>query len=109
MLARGGEGPGRQIVPAAWIAASTRVGPGSPTHLYGYHIWLSPCGRRNFTLRGHRGQWVPVEPASKTVLVQTSLRDDGTQELFPLFLAAAGYPWDYATFTGGVVSLRWRV
>jgi CubicO group peptidase (beta-lactamase class C family) len=38
---------------------------------YGYQTWVLGGQRRQFTLRGVRGQFVFVDPASKVVLVHT--------------------------------------
>lgn len=72
MLAHDGMWNGRQIVPAAWVHASTA----REQHAggYGYQVWLNATKRPTFHLRGLRGQFVHVDPASKTVLVQTAVR-----------------------------------
>jgi CubicO group peptidase (beta-lactamase class C family) len=76
MLAHGGAWNGRQIVPESWLRASTTVHPDWPWRGYGYHIWISPTDSKQFFLSGLRGQFVWVDPATKTVLVQTSLNGD---------------------------------
>jgi CubicO group peptidase (beta-lactamase class C family) len=88
MLAHDGAWAGRQVVPSAWVRDSTRPGvsPG-----YGYQVWLNPTKRPTFQLRGLRGQFVFVDPASKTVLVQTALRDtQGDAELMNLWRSLIG-------------------
>ncbi|HSI47558.1 MAG TPA: hypothetical protein VLA61_04785, partial [Ideonella sp.] len=57
---------------AAWVHASTA----REQHAggYGYQVWLNATKRPTFHLRGLRGQFVHVDPASKTVLVQTAVR-----------------------------------
>jgi CubicO group peptidase (beta-lactamase class C family) len=40
---------------------------------YGYQVWLLPNKTRTFVLQGIHGQHVFVQPASKIVMVQTSV------------------------------------
>lgn len=75
MLAHGGAWNGTTVVPSQWAAESTTPGANAPG--YGYQLWINATKRRTFQLRGLRGQYVFVDPASKTVLVQTSLREEG--------------------------------
>jgi CubicO group peptidase (beta-lactamase class C family) len=75
LLAEGGARDGRQIIPAAWLKEAT--GNRAPMTGYGYQTWVSPREDR-FTLRGLRGQAVDVHPASKTVVVHTSVYGVGS-------------------------------
>ena len=100
MLAHDGTWQGRTIVPRDWLLAATSIEQDSPfwsssmkpgVHSpgYGYQTWLLPADRRMFALRGVRGQYVLVDPATKLVLVQTALAGNGTaaQELYALWAA----------------------
>jgi CubicO group peptidase (beta-lactamase class C family) len=91
MLAHDGAWHGKQVVPAQWVKDGTARGVSSG---YGYQVWLLATQRPTFQLKGLRGQFVFVDPLSKTVLVQTALRDDaeGHAELFNLWRALIGEP-----------------
>ena len=87
LLAHDGHWRGRQIIPAAWIEDATRARPGQPqpgTGGYGYQVWILAGERRMFALRGIRGQAIFVDPASRLVMVHTSVRkqarDPGVRE-----------------------------
>ena len=98
LLAHGGNWRGRQIIPAAWIEAATRVAPDQP-HLgpgiateffgYGYQVWIFPGERRMFALLGVRGQAIFVDPGSRLVMVHTAVRkqavDPGGREATALW------------------------
>jgi CubicO group peptidase (beta-lactamase class C family) len=89
MLAHDGLWNGKQVVPRQWVQDATARGVSSG---YGYQVWLLATKRPTFQLKGLRGQFVFVDPASKTVLVQTALSDDaeGHAELFNLWRALIG-------------------
>ncbi len=101
MLAHDGAWHGRQIVPRDWLITATSVAPADP-HLkvvrpaigfgYGYQTWLLPQPGRMFALWGFRGQWVLVDPRTRTVLVQTAVlpagRSDGVLALWQGVLAS---------------------
>ncbi len=88
---RGGEWNGRQVVPAAWAAAS--VVPDAP-HLewgrpviaggnlpdgYGYQWWLISGGLDQYSAIGVYNQWVFVSPRDGvTIVKQSSTRTYGT-------------------------------
>ncbi|MBI2771032.1 MAG: serine hydrolase [Burkholderiales bacterium] len=90
MLAHDGAWNGTQVVPRQWVLDSTIVqraspfwsslAPGAHTAGYGYQVWLNPTKRRTFQLRGLRGQFVLVDPASRLVLVQTAVRHSNDGE-----------------------------
>ncbi|MFZ9482567.1 MAG: serine hydrolase domain-containing protein [Ilumatobacteraceae bacterium] len=109
---RGGEWNGRQVVPAAWAAAS--VVPDAP-HLewgrpviaggnlpdgYGYQWWLIPGGLGQFSAIGVYNQWVFVSPRDRVTIVKSSCTQSygttmdepenmsGTHEFFLAALAA---------------------
>jgi CubicO group peptidase (beta-lactamase class C family) len=98
VLAHGGNWRGRQIIPAAWIEAATRVAP-DQAHLrpgiateffgYGYQVWIFPGERRMFALLGVRGQAIFVDPGRQLVMVHTAVRkqpiDPGGREAIALW------------------------
>jgi len=66
---------GRQVVPAAWVDESTRPGPGhaSVEDGTGYaYLWWTIDGTRAYTMLGGEGQFVYVDPGSRTVIVKLS-------------------------------------
>jgi CubicO group peptidase (beta-lactamase class C family) len=60
---------GRQIVPAEWIATSTRGHSISAYGPYGYHWWVRA---RGYTAQGFGGQYVYVIPGRQLVIVMTA-------------------------------------
>ena len=83
LLANDGNWRGRQIIPAAWIKDATSrhpeqryLWPGVATPFlgYGYQAWIWPAEERRFALLGVRGQSILVDPQSRLVMVQTSVR-----------------------------------
>lgn len=90
MMAHDGTWQGREVVPRAWLVASTSAAPGSQSPPnYGYQFWLLPGEQRNFEMRGLRGQHVLIDPRERLVLVQTSLSGDNStaRELYALWRA----------------------
>jgi CubicO group peptidase (beta-lactamase class C family) len=82
LLAHDGEWDGRQLIPRQWLLDATTVtaadgylapGIASSYFGYGYQVWLLPGSQRRFALMGLRGQLILVDPASKLVMVQTSV------------------------------------
>jgi len=82
---------GRQLVPAAWVAESTRLHvPSSETHMgagdrlgYGYFWWIlsearpSPAFAGAYAALGHYGQYIAVLPALDMVMVhRRAVTDD---------------------------------
>lgn len=70
----------RQVIPAPWLERAGAVaGPHTQPYVasaffgYGYHFWTFPGARRQFAMRGVRGQVVFVDPAARLVLAQTAL------------------------------------
>ena len=83
LLAHDGNWRGRQIIPAAWVKdATTRhedqryLWPrmATPFFGYGYQTWIWPTEQPQFALLGVRGQTIFVDPQSRLVLAQTSVR-----------------------------------
>ena len=73
----GGRWDGRQVIPAGYVAASTRPHssppPDGPGESYGYQWWLtSQAGHRSFLAVGYGGQLVQVVPDLDLVVVITS-------------------------------------
>lgn len=98
LLANYGNLNGRQIIPAEWVRAATRVNSphlavGTATRFngYGYQTWLVDNEGR-FALLGVRGQGVFVDPKSKVVVVITAVhatqRDSARGEQFGYFFGA---------------------
>jgi CubicO group peptidase (beta-lactamase class C family) len=99
LLAHEGHWRGRQIIPAGWIAAATRIrddephlrpGTAHPIAGYGYQVWILPGERRMYALLGRHGQATFVEPSSRLVMVHTAVRrqaydPDGHAEMTALW------------------------
>jgi CubicO group peptidase (beta-lactamase class C family) len=79
LYARGGDWNGREIVPRAWVAASTRAHSDGDNGLaYGYSWWAMPptarallLGRDAFFALGFGGQVVAVLPGRDLVVTRT--------------------------------------
>ncbi len=75
MYLQEGRWNGKQIVPADWVAASTK--PTAPTGadetLYGYHWWI-PQGSEDgqFMARGIYGQYIYIDQQNGVVIVTTA-------------------------------------
>lgn len=78
-----GNWQGKQIVPAAWVAASTmadapHLQPGSDNPNsshdmgYGYQWWIPEGNQGEFMARGIYNQYIYVNPTTQTVIVKTS-------------------------------------
>lgn len=76
MMLDGGRANGRQIVSRAWVEKSTRYPgttpliPGAPRG-YGYQ-WWTMIGTVRFEAIGIHGQFLSVDPATRTVIVKLS-------------------------------------
>jgi CubicO group peptidase (beta-lactamase class C family) len=73
----GGRWDGRQVIPAGYVAASTRPHstppPDGPGESYGYQWWVtSQAGHPSFLAHGRDGQLVQVVPDLDLVVVITS-------------------------------------
>jgi CubicO group peptidase (beta-lactamase class C family) len=84
LLANDGNREGNQIIPLNFLLDATdsiRLPPNfkpkvaTPFYGYGYQTWVFPMKERTFALQGIHGQVVLVQPASKIVMVQTSVFD----------------------------------
>jgi CubicO group peptidase (beta-lactamase class C family) len=99
MMLNEGEAGGRRILPASWIRESTTPGPGEARPGLGYaYLWWTIDGSAAYTMLGGEGQFVYVDPGSRTVIVKLSHVPVGpegaraNEETFA-FLAAAS-AWD---------------
>lgn len=75
MVLEQGKAGGQQVVPAAWIAESTRpyttgAQPEGPLG-YGYQ-WWTVKGRKSFSALGLQGQSIYIDPETRTVVVKLS-------------------------------------
>ena len=59
----------RQVVPAAWIRASTQPHARGPEGPYGYGWWVRPDG---YAAAGYGGQYVYVFPRTRVIVVLTA-------------------------------------
>jgi CubicO group peptidase (beta-lactamase class C family) len=95
MVLQGGRANGRQIVSTEWLRESTRPtasssqGPG-----YGYQWWTVP-GSQAFQALGLQGQFIYIDPPSRTVIVKLSYFPPGEQaasaESAAFFAAASAW------------------
>ena len=85
----GGRSNGAQVLATAW--ASRSVLPGVRT-IDGYthqHLWWTPPGNEgDYYAYGHNGQYLYVNPGSRTVIVKFS--ETNRQDPVPMFRALAG-------------------
>ncbi len=70
---------GNQIIPAGWVLKSTVRSAPSPANDdvfgYGYQWWLPPNSEQNggdYLARGIYGQYIYINPRTKTVIVRTA-------------------------------------
>ena len=79
MIAQGGQWQGRQIVPRAWIDASTRrSAPGGA--VYGYQWWIPEgAGPGEVTAQGIYGQYVWID-RSRNVVIVVNAADRGFED-----------------------------
>lgn len=98
-----GRAGGRQIVPAAWVAASTDQRAGHPGHGHFRHLnmWRIPDPPADdFYLKGSRGQFIYVNRRARVVIVKLS--DQWQDDPIDFFravaqrLGRARSPWEVA-------------
>ncbi len=86
LLADDGQRDGSTILPKEYLLDATDVTrqpaafrPGKATRFlgYGYQTWLLPYKTRTFALQGIHGQTIYVQPATRTVMVQTAVYSKG--------------------------------
>jgi CubicO group peptidase (beta-lactamase class C family) len=82
LLANDGVRDGVDVIPRDFLLDATEISRqpsafapkmATPYMGYGYQVWLLPNKTRTFVLQGIHGQHVFVQPASKIVMVQTSV------------------------------------
>jgi CubicO group peptidase (beta-lactamase class C family) len=89
MMLNEGRANGRQIIPAEWVRDSVRPA-GGPGPGYGYQWWINPDG--SYQALGLQGQFIYVDPASRTVVVKLSYFPPGdtpADEETAAFMSAA--------------------
>lgn len=72
MMLDGGKINGKQVVPASWVALSTRptANVADPVPGYGMQWWM--MGDSAYSAIGLQGQYIFVDPATRTVIVKFS-------------------------------------
>lgn len=93
MVLNGGEANGRRIISSDWIRESTRPTPaGAPGPGYGYQWWMVG-NPGSFQALGLQGQYMYIDPATRTVIVKLSYfppgGDQAASEETTAFFAAA--------------------
>lgn len=91
MMLNEGKGNGRQIIPAQWVHQSVQPAAAGNEAVYGYQWWLTP-GSKAYAAMGLQGQYVYVDPATRTVIVKVSYfppGDGSAENETPAFFAAA--------------------
>jgi len=89
LFLEGGRWRGAQLVPVEWTAQAAL--PGIPVK-FGYvhrHLWWAPDGGEggDFYAYGHNGQYLYINPRSRTVIVKFS--EGARQDPVPMFRAVA--------------------
>ncbi|PVX31560.1 6-aminohexanoate hydrolase [Sphingomonas pokkalii] len=85
MMLDGGKANGRQVIPAGWVktstAASTPADPKAPGMPSGYAMqWWLLDNSGAFTALGLQGQYIYVDPRSRTVVVKISYFPPGGED-----------------------------
>lgn len=91
MVLNGGEANGHRILPADWLAQATVPAVPSDGAPYGYQWWTVPDSHAFYAL-GLQGQYIFIDPDSKTVVVKLSYFPPGDDKPYgetQAFLAAA--------------------
>jgi CubicO group peptidase (beta-lactamase class C family) len=79
---------GEQLVPTAWAERSVVRGIATHDGYLHQHLWWTPPGDQgDFYAYGHNGQYLYVNPASRTVIVKFS--ETNRQDPVPMFRAVA--------------------
>lgn len=79
MMLNGGRANGRQIVPAEWVALSTRPTEPAPAGENGYGMQWWTFANGAYAAIGLQGQYVYVDPQTRTVVVKLSHFPPGDQ------------------------------
>jgi CubicO group peptidase (beta-lactamase class C family) len=77
MMLHEGKANGRQIIPTDWVRDSTRAA-GGPGPGYGYQWWLAPDSK-SYQASGLQGQFIYVDPGTRTVIVKLSYFPPGDE------------------------------
>jgi CubicO group peptidase (beta-lactamase class C family) len=91
MMLNEGKGNGRQIIPAQWVRDSVQPGTPGPGPGYGYQWWLVDNSSAYYAL-GLQGQYIYVDPDTRTVIVKVSYfppENQTAHEEVAAFFAAA--------------------
>lgn len=72
MMLEGGKTNGRQVVPASWVALSTQPTAGAADTEPGYGMQWWMVGKTAYSAIGLQGQYIFVDPATRTVVVKFS-------------------------------------
>lgn len=91
MVLNGGEANGHRIIPADWLAQATVPAVPADKAPYGYQWWTVPDSHAFYAL-GLQGQFIYVDPDTKTVVVKLSYFPPGDNKPYGeslAFLAAA--------------------
>jgi CubicO group peptidase (beta-lactamase class C family) len=104
MMAQGGKWQGKQIVPADWVAASTRASAKTaPDEIgYGYQWWVPlGCKDGQFLARGIYGQYIYIDQINNVVIAAHSAdrafrEDEVSRENELMFQQIAESLADYA-------------
>lgn len=90
MILDKGRANGRQVVPAAWIAQATAPrGPEGPMGGYGYQ-WWTVGGSNAFYALGLEGQFIYIDPDTRTVVVKLSYFPPENDALYGETITALG-------------------
>ncbi|WP_243450882.1 serine hydrolase [Sphingosinicella sp. CPCC 101087] len=93
MMLDGGVADGRRIVPAEWVDLSTRSAFDEDSRTGGYGLqWWTAAGSDSYYAAGLQGQFIYIDPASRTVVVKLSYfppADESAGAETLAFLAAA--------------------
>jgi CubicO group peptidase (beta-lactamase class C family) len=93
MVLNGGEANGHRIVSSHWLAEATRP-TGGPGPGYGYQWWMGEKPG-SFQAIGLQGQFIYIDPATRTVVVKLSYFPPGDmqpeRECAAFFTAASAW------------------
>lgn len=93
MMLNEGKGNGKQVVPAEWVHQSVQPAAEGKEAIYGYQWWLTP-GTKAYAAMGLQGQYIYVDPATRTVIVKVSYFPPGittADDETPAFFEAASH------------------
>jgi CubicO group peptidase (beta-lactamase class C family) len=97
MMLDGGIANGRRIVPAAWVQESTRPSHPEDGRRGGYGLqWWTMAGSDAFAAIGLQGQYIYIDPATRTVIVKLSYfppGDNSGADAETLAFMAAASAW----------------